>query len=290
MVSGPLTDARLESIRCRVPFAAMLIVCPHCSTAYAIDAARLGAGRTVRCARCRNTWQAVAEPAATAVALADARPAPAAPAAPSAEAPAAPTEMMPPAADAPPLVPEAPGPTEAADPPPRRAGGYIESAAARRARQGPRVRRRARLRVSLPLVIGVLLAVIGVLAGARVAVVRAAPQTARLYAAIGLPVNLRGLAIEEVRTSEEMQDNVPVLVVEGTIVNVVRHPADVPRLRFAVRNAAGLELYAWTAQPNQPVLAAGEKLAFRSRLASPPPDAADIVVRFFNRRDLEAVR
>src|SRR5690349_19250088 len=35
----------------------MLIVCPSCSTSYMIDPASLGqAGRTVRCARCRETW------------------------------------------------------------------------------------------------------------------------------------------------------------------------------------------------------------------------------------------
>src|SRR5262249_45556004 len=35
----------------------MLIVCPNCSTSYAIEAASLGAaGRTVRCARCKATW------------------------------------------------------------------------------------------------------------------------------------------------------------------------------------------------------------------------------------------
>ena len=34
--------------------------------------------------------------------------------------------------------------------------------------------------------------------------------------------------------------------------------------------------------------APGESLAFRSRLASPPPDAREVLVRFFNRRDLVA--
>src|SRR5262245_42468669 len=35
----------------------MLIVCPNCSTSYAIDPTSLGsAGRTVRCARCKTSW------------------------------------------------------------------------------------------------------------------------------------------------------------------------------------------------------------------------------------------
>src|SRR5262245_12917956 len=49
----------------------MLIVCPNCSTSYAIDPTSLGsAGRTVRCARCKTTWfadGAKPEPELTAV-------------------------------------------------------------------------------------------------------------------------------------------------------------------------------------------------------------------------------
>src|SRR5258708_6934447 len=37
----------------------MHIVCPHCTTSYAIDPANLGtAGRTVRCSRCKEVWLA----------------------------------------------------------------------------------------------------------------------------------------------------------------------------------------------------------------------------------------
>ena len=43
----------------------MHIVCPHCSTSYAIDPATLGtAGRTVRCSRCKEVWLARQEDAA----------------------------------------------------------------------------------------------------------------------------------------------------------------------------------------------------------------------------------
>jgi hypothetical protein len=60
----------------------------------------------------------------------------------------------------------------------------------------------------------------------------------------------------------------------------------VPRLRFAVRNASGNEVYSWTALPNRSLLAPGETLPFQSRLASPPPETHDVLVRFFNRHDL----
>src|ERR1700754_4593698 len=42
----------------------MHIVCPHCTTSYAINPAALGdAGRTVRCARCKEVWLARPEDA-----------------------------------------------------------------------------------------------------------------------------------------------------------------------------------------------------------------------------------
>ena len=51
----------------------------------------------------------------------------------------------------------------------------------------------------------------------RADIVRFLPQTASLYAAIGLPVNLRGLVFTDIVTRKETQDGVPMLVVEGVI-------------------------------------------------------------------------
>ena len=96
-----------------------------------------------------------------------------------------------------------------------------------------------------------LIAINIALVGWRADVVRWFPQTASLYAAIGLPVNLRGLVFANVTTEKESQDGVQVLVVEGKIVNAARHAVDVPRLRFAVRNDSGHEIYTWTALPDQ---------------------------------------
>ena len=50
----------------------MHIVCPNCSTSYAIEPASLGAaGRTVRCARCKTTWFANGPQAVPEMATAD---------------------------------------------------------------------------------------------------------------------------------------------------------------------------------------------------------------------------
>jgi predicted Zn finger-like uncharacterized protein len=119
-------------------------------------------------------------------------------------------------------------------------------------------------------------------------IVRLAPQTASIYAATGMPVNLRGLAFENIRTSKEMQDGVAVLVVEGSIVNVTGKAVEVPRLRLAIRNDSKNEIYTWTTLPPRSILGPAEELPFRSRLASPPAESRDVALRFFNRRDLAA--
>jgi predicted Zn finger-like uncharacterized protein len=122
----------------------------------------------------------------------------------------------------------------------------------------------------------------------RVEVVRVAPQTASLFAAVGLPVNLRGIEFQNVRTTGEVHEGVPVLIVEGSIANVTNRTVEVPRLRFALRSRAGHEVYAWTTVTGRSTLGPGESAAFRTRLASPPSEGRDVVVRFFNRRDLLA--
>ena len=122
----------------------------------------------------------------------------------------------------------------------------------------------------------------------RGSVVKHAPQLASLYAAIGMPVNLRGLTFTEVKIMRDSHDGVPVLVVEGSIASAASQPVEVPRLRLAMRNEAGGEIYAWTAMPPREVLGPGETMAFRSRLASPPGEGRDVTVRFFTRLDAVA--
>jgi hypothetical protein len=164
----------------------------------------------------------------------------------------------------------------------------VESVAARRLRRRP-VRRRWRgPYLGWSTLILALLALDTGLIAWRTDVVRWLPQTAALYAAIGLPVNLRGLVFVDVATEVETQDGVTVLVVEGTIQSQVARPVEVPRLRFAVDDERSQEIYSWTAPPPRNVLAPRARVTFRSRLASPPPEARNVLVRFFNRRDLGA--
>jgi hypothetical protein len=182
-----------------------------------------------------------------------------------------------PLVDSPALVPIAPEPAPRED---------IETVAARRAAEQARKRRFGWPLPGLPTVmLGLVLLDLGLI-GWRAEIVRAAPQAASLYAAIGLAVNLRGLMIADVTTETLTNEGVPVLVVQGRIVSAAKRTVEVPRLRFAVRNGSGNEIYSWTALPNRSLLGPGEAFAFQSRLASPPPETREVLVRFFNRHDL----
>lgn len=82
------------------------------------------------------------------------------------------------------------------------------------------------------------------------------------------------------RISKEAQEGLSSLVIEGTIVSITNRPTE-----FAERDAAGQEIYTWTAMPSRSILGLGEKLDFRSRFVSPPENAIDIMVRFSSAQD-----
>ncbi len=288
----------------------MHIICPHCTTSYAINPATLGAaGRTVRCSRCKETWLARPEDA---IEMADAMPAtmpnPAQSAPPAENDPAAEWEALAreeegqdtPVVDSPSISAGWPAEGETSQP----GDGDWPSAARQDAENeeeiptthGQRLARLFRLpslpripfmpSFGLPTACTAMGALILALMIWRADVVRLLPQTATFYKMVGLEVNLRGLAFKDIKVSNETVDGKPVLVIEGTIIGESKKPVELPRLRFSVRDAQGAEIYAWNAVLEQPVLKPGERAYFKSRLASPPPEGRNIDVRFFNKRDL----
>ena len=231
-----------------------------------IDPERIGAdGRTVRCAACRGTWFAgpevedgdedPAEADAFKAFLAEqSRPQPGLDA-------ASPTEIMATAhrtlddRDA-----EGPSPTPSA-------------ARAPRSSRGVRV-------PSGFLLMGLWIALAALLVAGRERIVRALPQTARLYAGIGLGVNLRGLELAGVSSRLVTADGGPVLVVEGEIRNVAGREAAIPGLELSVQGADGRTLYTWTNETPRRTLGTAQAERFRARLAAPPAEAREVLVRF----------
>ncbi|MDP2801333.1 MAG: zinc-ribbon domain-containing protein [Phreatobacter sp.] len=175
------------------------------------------------------------------------------------------------------------------DEPPVRSGGRGSSTpepTRRRLRPTFTRPRGQSIRVSPPMFILLVgSAILASLLFGREHVVRTVPDSAGVYESIGLPVNLRGVEFRDVKGANEIVDGVVVLVVEGQLVNISGQSVDLPRLRLAVRDAGGKEIYTWTATPPTARLGPGGSSPFRSRLASPPPDGASVEVRFFTRLD-----
>jgi predicted Zn finger-like uncharacterized protein len=286
----------------------MHIVCPHCTTSYAIDPATLGmAGRTVRCSRCKEVWLArpedaieIAPVAAMAAAGQEAG---------NADDTAAQWEAMAreegeasdtPVIDSPSISGDWPvngaGTAQSTDTDwPSVAGDDLDKETTARRQSWlrkllPRPRTGAPRKplVSLSTYCAAMGALVLALIIWRVDVVRLLPQTATFYKLVGLEVNLRGLMFKDVKITTETVEGKPVLVIEGVITGETRKAVELPRLRFGVRDAQGAEIYAWNTVLEQPVLKPGERAWFKSRLASPPPEGRHIDIRFFNKRDLAA--
>ena len=130
------------------------------------------------------------------------------------------------------------------------------------------------------VLVGLVIAATTVIA-ARAAIVSIAPATAAVYAGVGMPVNLRGLSIVDVRaTVTHETESQGELLVTGEIANLRDSEIPVPSLRLALRGEDGRELYAWIARGPKTSLGARERVPFRARLAAPPAGVREVLVKF----------
>jgi predicted Zn finger-like uncharacterized protein len=230
----------------------MILTCPSCGTRYRAESASFAPpGRNVRCAKCAHVWfQTVAEPETTAS--------------------AAPLGTV---------------SGEPARPPSLRAIVTERKAAEtelRRVVTQQAEPKRSRLLPALGIILILLL-----LAGAgwaavqyRQTVVRLWPSSERVYGAVGLPVNLTGIAIRDVDLRQQVEDGMPVLFVTGTVVNVSTRDQPVPQLRAILFDDSRRELYRWTFDAGISSLSPGASKDFRVPLQNPPPDARAVNVSF----------
>ncbi|KQT76871.1 zinc-ribbon domain-containing protein [Methylobacterium sp. Leaf466] len=255
----------------------MQIVCPACASEYEIPTDRVGAeGRSVRCAACRETWfigpddVATAQIAEAMAAMDDGtRNRSEDQAALDAWEAALAEEGIAPDA-APSSTPSEPASVE---PPPRKA-----------AKRPSRPAKPGRSWSAFATAAGLWLAIVAVGGGALVArttVVRAMPQSAGLYAAIGLPVNLRGIDLRDVAAFQAAGEaGLTQLVVEGDLVGVSREAVAVPAIEIEVRDERDQPLYRWTVPSPRPSLEDRETARFRASLSAPPAQGRSVQVRF----------
>ena len=239
----------------------MILTCSSCGTRYSVDGSKFpAAGRTVRCAKCGNSWHQAAEiPAEEQVAE--------------------------------PVTPEA-GPARNVRPQQDEAAGlesFQAGASSIRAFAPQPVAPEPRKPIwPLLAVIAGWAALIAVVLSIAVSavlyrqhIVVLWPQSAAVYSSLGLHVNTSGIDFRQVDYRRESEDGQVVLAVTGQIINAGSRQLPVPQtVRVTLSDASNHELYHWTFKPNATVLGPGQSVAFVTRLSSPPAAARHLEVRF----------
>src|SRR5260221_5406687 len=236
----------------------MILTCPSCSTRYKADSARFAPpGRNVRCAKCLHVWF---------------QPAPEQELEPEPERVIAPPEPAP-AAGA------SHSPLTGAPP-----GGFGAEPADDRVFPADEEDRPLGVRIAQSggwLVLFLLVASIGSASVQyRQAIANLWPPSASIYAVIGMPVNVRGIALVDVAYQQAVEDGQQVLSVSGKVVNISDRGLPVPVIRVVLTDQAKHELYHWTFDVGVPTLKPGGQSPFVTRLSSPPPDARNVDIRF----------
>ena len=107
------------------------------------------------------------------------------------------------------------------------------------------------------------------------------PQSAGVYASLGLKVNAHGIDFARVDYRRENEDGQLVLAVTGNIVNSGSRELPVPQnVRVTLSDANNHELYHWSFTPNVQTLKPKQSSPFLSRLSSPPTATQQQKVRF----------
>jgi len=225
----------------------MILTCPECASRYFVADDSIGpAGRAVRCSSCGARWTAHAED------VVDLAPSP---------APAAGQEPLE-AEPAPPI----------AEPLPR---VFRERAATRQ-----KVREAiAAGAVWAGLAAGFML-LLGVTVLLRQDIARIWPRTAGAYAAVGLPVNLVGLIIENQHAQPQLQDGHAALMITGSLRNIRDRPVIAPPLRISLLSSAGRSLAVRISDPGGARIPPGEARRFVINMLDPPVSATDVDIAF----------
>jgi hypothetical protein len=125
--------------------------------------------------------------------------------------------------------------------------------------------------------------------GAREAAVAALPDLAGLYAAVGLPVNLDGLAIENVGAERTPTFAGFKLKVHATVRNIGKAKQEIPQLATVLLSDSLTPSGTYGFDPPDRAVRPGEAIALTMEFDSAPKDAAEVVVRFRRRGETLAV-
>lgn len=229
----------------------MILTCPECATSYFVDDSKIGpTGRSVRCANCGARWTARNEP--------------------ELELRSTPEEgalAVDPAVDA--LEQVGDLPAEA-----------LPKVFRARAQAKRNVKAAAASGIVWSIVLVLFVMLIAAAYVFRAEVVRAWPKTASLYAWLHVPVNPTGLELEGVGAQPALKDGHAALMVSGMIRNIRNQPVDSPALKIMLFDAAGKQVAAKIADPENARIPPGETRHFLVSVLDPPTAAQSVQVEF----------
>ena len=87
-------------------------------------------------------------------------------------------------------------------------------------------------------------------------------------------------SLEEVQSLRQAENDIPVLIVQGVVVNKSRSPRAVPPLVAVVSDRGGKELKRWTFNAEAETLGPGASTGFRSESFDPTSDAVKVTITF----------
>jgi predicted Zn finger-like uncharacterized protein len=244
---------------------AMILTCPDCATSYFVDDARIPpGGRTVKCTSCGARWHTSEQSSPPVLEDSDLFDDPVAEEAPTPVEPEAPPSEPAPAEDD--LIVTGPAPTarprRPPPPPPK-------------AKPGPSA---ARTGLVAGLALLAALAVAGVLFRDQLAA--KIPPAAPVYAAIGLPADTLGLAIEGVKAEPAFRAGRPVITVTGVVRNLRAQGADSPAIRVEMLNAKGAPLATRIVRPLEPHVPGKARRHFALAIPDPPKGVQELALTF----------
>ena len=126
--------------------------------------------------------------------------------------------------------------------------------------------------------------------GARQQVVAAVPDLAGLYAAIGLPVNMTGLDIVEVRASAESSGFETSFRIEGAVRNITRGDMAVPALKVEFLDRYSRLVHSVPLASPVQSLRAGKQAGFNQSIKDFPKESVSVRVTFQDASAMQPVR
>lgn len=110
------------------------------------------------------------------------------------------------------------------------------------------------------------------------------PATTKAFELLGLAPEAQAtvLRVEDIKVNRVSQDGVPVLLIEGRVINTSGAPRPVPTLRGILQDANEREVQSWTFTVPADRLDGGQSVVFKTEVRQPAAAAQRVSIVFDN--------